>query len=69
MEKTQSIDLPQIDILNLWQAKYQENEKGETKIFSSRIEDFQVQWVKYFDSDIMLRYNPNFSKNVRHLIV
>ena len=51
--------------MHLWLEKYLENEKAETKIFSSRIEDFQVQWVKYHNSDIMLRYNPNFSKNVR----
>jgi hypothetical protein len=53
----------------MWLEKYLENEKTEKKIFSSRIEDFQVKWVKYHNSDIMLRYNPNFSKNVSNFNV
>jgi hypothetical protein len=62
MEANTKLPSISLDLISLWRDKYT-NSPG---IFSSKVEDFQVKWVKYGsqDSEIMLRHNPTFSKNV-----
>ena len=66
-----------IDIVQIWREKYSQDDLGhdegeniaspaKKRVFSSRIEDFQVRWNTLESGQmIMVRHNINFAKNVR----
>ena len=55
-----------IDIYGLWYKKYMDDKINGGGVFNSKIEDFEVKWYHHTEtgSEIQLRHNTNFIKNV-----